>query len=402
MMTKLSDDVRHAFDKEQAALGDLSDARHRLVQNALASRDHRPSLGPHWAAGIAAVLIAAVVIATLVLVRAGSHSHPLPAATPSPKAVVSPTPLSNQIAVPAATPLILYHDPSSFDQLDGMTWDGSIIGRVGYGVASGGLGSPGGAMYTTMGDIRDRQGQVVGAYDSKSESLTWADDDQHFCKLARTGSRDSSGPGMLQIGAQGQPVRNVTQVGSFPPATSNGGGPRVVSCSPGADRAVVDQSGGQGVGVTQFWVVQLSTGRTLWTGGSGSWIAASHDGKFIALADDSGKATVYGPSGAVLTRLADTVFGFSWDATLAVTAPNFSAAPRIVRWADGTTIWTSPSSSTYTYWDAFAEPNGSHIAVGVLDPAYPQTGGFAPVDLFVVGADGSVTLQKKDLVLLSQ
>jgi hypothetical protein len=83
-------------------------------------------------------------------------------------------------------------------------------------------------------------------------------------------------------------------------------------------------------------------------------------------------------------------------------AQSFSATPSIVRWADGTPIWTSPGDSNYKYWQAFAEPGGSHIAVGVLDPAYPQTGGFAPVDLFVVGADGSVMLQRKDLVLLSQ
>ena len=37
-------------------------------------------------------------------------------------------------------------------------------------------------------------------------------------------------------------------------------------------------TGGQGIGVMQFWVVQLSSGRTLWTGGVGGYIAASHDG----------------------------------------------------------------------------------------------------------------------------
>ena len=176
----------------------------------------------------------------------------------------------------------------------------------------------------------------------------------------------------------------------------------MVSCSPGADRAVVYQSGGQGVGVSQFWVLQLSSGRVAWTGGSGSWIAASHDGKYIALADDSRQATVYGPSGAALTRLASTVLGFSWDGSLAVTAASFAASPSIVRWADGTTIWICPGRNTFTYMEGLAEPAGSHIAVGVLDPAYPQTGGFAVVYLFVVGADGTVTLEKKGLVLLSQ
>jgi len=401
-MTKLRDDVRGAFDKEQVALGDLGGAEHRLIQKALASRDVPTSRGPHWAAGIAAILIAALVIATLVLVKSGIHSRTLPAATPSPKAVVSPTPLTNQIAVPATTPLILYHDPVSFDQLDGMTWDGGVSGRVGDGVTNGGVSSPAGDMYTTMGDVRNRAGQVVATYDSKNTSLFWADDDAHFCDVARTGSRDASGPGELQVGAPGQPTRNVTQIGSIAPATSNGGGPSVVSCSLGADRAVVYQSGGQGVGVVQFWVVQLSTGRTLWAGGSGGWISASHDGRYVALADANGQSIVYGPNGAALTRLPSTVFAFSWDGTLAVTAESFSATPSIIRLADATTIWTSPGASTFKYWQAFAEPGGPHIAVGVLDPAYPQTSGFAPVDLFVIGADGSVTLEKKDLVLFAQ
>lgn len=412
MKTKLSDDVRRAFDKEQAALGDVGDAQHRLIPSALASRDLPASHGPHWAAGVAAVLSATLVIATLVLVRAGVVSHSVPAATPSPKAVSSPTPapdtavspipLTAEIAVAAAAPLILYHDPATFDQLDGMTWDGRVSGRVGVGVNGGGLGSPGGGWYTTMGDVRNRSGQVITTYDPKSGTLFWADDDSHFCDVARTASRDVSAPGMLQVGAVGQPPRNVVQIGSVGAANLNAGGPVVVACSPGADRAVVYQAGGQGLGVVQFWVVQLSTGHTLWTGGSGGWIVASHDGKQVALADNPRQTTIYGPSGAVLTRLATTVFGFSWDGTLAVTAQSFGASPSIIRWTDGTVMWTCPGGIAYKYWQTSAEPGGSHIAVGVLDPAYPQTSGFAPVRLFVVGADGRVTLEMKDVTLLSQ
>jgi hypothetical protein len=411
-MTKLSDDVRRAFDKEQLALGDLGDAQHRLIQNALASREVLASPVPRWAAGLAAVLIAAVVIATLVLVRSGIHSRTFPAATPSPNPVISPTPspdtavfpmpLTNEIAVPGAAPLILYHDPATFDQLDGMTWDGTVSGRVGVGVNLGGLGSPGGEWYTSTGDVRNRSGQVITTFDPKSGTLFWADDDSHYCDVARTASRDVSAPGMLQVGVLGQPPRNVVQIGLVGAANLNAGGPVVVACSPGADRAVVYQAGGQGLGVAQFWVVQLSTGHTLWMGGSGGWIVASHDGKQIALADSSSQTTIYGPSGAVLTRLATTVFGFSWDGTLAVTAQSFGASTSIVRWADGTVIWTCPGGNTYKYWETSAEPGGSHIAVGVLDPAYPQTGGFAPVRLFVVGGDGRVTLEMKDVILLSQ
>ena len=402
-MTKLRDDVRRAFDREQTALGDIGDARHRLVQNALAARDVPASRGLQWAAGIAAVLIAAIVIATFALARANSHSNVVPAATPSPspKVVASPTPLTNPIGVPAATPLILYHDAVNFDQLDGTTWDGKIDGRLGAGVTNGGLGNPQGSLYTIAGSIRDRNGQVVGTYDPANQGVFWADDGVHFCDLVRIQSRDVTGPGMLQIGAAGLPRKNITQIGTFAAANLQGGGPTLVACSPGGDRAVVYQAPPGGVGVVQIWVIQLSTGRKLWTGGSGGWIVASHDGKYVALENGSGQTTIYGPNGAALAHLAGTVFGFSWDATLAVVAQNFGAAPSIVNWSDGQTVWTCPDASL-KYWESFAEPGGAHIAIGVLDPAYPQTGGFAPVDLFVVGSDGTVAFERKDVTLFSQ
>ncbi len=400
-MTKLRDDVRQAFDREQATLGDVGDARQRLVRNGLAARDVPASRGLQWAAAIAAVLIAAIVIATFAIARANSHSQVVPAATPSPKPIASPTPLANQIGVPAATPLILYHDPVNFDQLDGTTWDGKVDGRLGAGVNLGGLGNPQGSLYDSAGGIRDRTGQVVGTYDPANQSVFWADDGVHFCDVVRTLSRDMTGPGMLQTGAVGQPRKNVTQIGTFASANLQGGGPVVNACSPASDRAVVYQAPPGGVGVVQIWVIQLSTGRKLWTGGAGAWIASSHDGEYVALSDGSGHTAIYGPNGAVLAHLSAEVFGFSWDGTLAVVAQDFGSQPSIVSWGDGQTIWTCPDSS-YKYWEAFAEPGGSHLAIGVLDPAYPQTGGFAPVDLFVVGADGVVAFERKDVTLFSQ
>jgi hypothetical protein len=156
------------------------------------------------------------------------------------------------------------------------------------------------------------------------------------------------------------------------------------------------------VGVVQIWVIQLSTGRKLWTGGGGGYVVASHDGKFVALENGSGETTIYGPNGVALAHLPGTVFGFSWDGTLVVVAQNGGAqAPSIVNWSDGQTVWTCPDSS-FTYRESFAEPGGSHLAIGVSDPAYPQTGGFPPVDLFVVGADGVVAFERKDVTLFSQ
>src|SRR5579859_1803088 len=291
-MTKLRGDVRTAFEREQTALGDVGDVRHRLVQNALAARDVRASRGLRWAAGIAAVLMAAIVIATFAIARANSHSPVVPAATPSPKPIGSPTPLANQIGVPTATPLILYHDPVNFDQLDGTTWDGKINGRLGAGVHNGGLANPQGSFYTTMGNIRDRSGAVVATYDPTNEGIFWADDGVHYCDTVRTLSRDVTGPGMLQTGAVGQPRKNVTQIGTVNAANLQGGGPRVVACSFAADRAVVYEAPPGGVGVVQIWVIQLSSGRKLWTGGSGGYIVASHDGKYVALENGSGQTTI--------------------------------------------------------------------------------------------------------------
>jgi hypothetical protein len=62
------------------------------------------------------------------------------------------------------------------------------------------------------------------------------------------------------------------------------------------------------------------------------------------------------------------------------------------------TRWTAPNSQL-KYWQAFPEPGGSLIAIGALNPAYKNTNGFQPVDLFVVGTDGRVVFEKKDVTL---
>jgi hypothetical protein len=351
-------------------------------------------------AGVAAVLIAAIVITTFALVRAGIHTSTIPGATPSPHAQASPTPLGNQLQV-GDTPVILYHDPANFDQLDGVTWDGKTSGRVGLGVTMGGSGNPQGTLYSTDTDLRNRTGKVVDA--SVANPVFWGDDGTHYCELVRTKARNVTAPGMLVIGEPGQTPRNVVQVGLIPDANLNGGGPSVVACSPLADRAVVYQSGGQGIGVTQFWVIQLSTGKTIWRGGSGGYIAASHDGKYIGLADSNDHSAIYGPNGDVLTHVQGTLFAFSWDGDFAVVGA-FNGTPSIIYWISGQlTIWTCPPGIAYTYWQAFPEPGGTRIAIGAVDPAHKNTNGFQPVDLFVVDTHNAVGapagFEKKDVTL---
>jgi hypothetical protein len=165
----------------------------------------------------------------------------------------------------------------------------------------------------------------------------------------------------------------------------------VAACSIEKDRAVVVQSGGQGVGSVQFWVVQLSTGRVLLTRPSTGDIRVSRDGQFIAevvrsQATGSTTTTIYNPSGTVLGQVAGQVEAFSWDGSLAVEMADYSGPVSIIRWRDGSALWTGPSGAGY--FDAIPEPGGERIAISVRDPRHPQTGGFTPIDVYVVGPDG--------------
>jgi hypothetical protein len=218
----------------------------------------------------------------------GQASSPTARQMPSPSAPASPTPLTSPIKVPDSAPLIMYHDPANFDQLDAVTWDGKSSGKVGLGVNRGGSGNPQGTLYSTANDLRDRGGAAI---------------------------------------------------------------------------------------------------------------VASHDSQYIALDPAPGSpTTIYGRDGSVAGTTPDEVFSFSWDGALTVVAGSFGSKPSIVDWHTNRTIWSCPNGQL-KYWQAFAEPGGSHMAVGVLDPAYPQTRGFAHVDLFVVGADGRVIFERNNATL---
>jgi len=95
--------------------------------------------------------------------------------------------------------------------------------------------------------------------------------------------------------------------------------------------------------------------------------------------------TIYGPTGTVLGHAAGRIQAFSWDGSLAVMG-NYGERVSVVRWRDGTVIWSGPSDGGYI--DAMPEPEGQRIAVSVSDPQHPQTGGFPPRDVYVVGPDG--------------
>jgi hypothetical protein len=245
-----------------------------------------------------------------------------------------------------------------------------------------------------MGGISDRSGALVPAPATRFKGFgTWADDGQHYCSVvSNVGQLPAGGaPSTLQVTTVGQPPRNVVQLGSFGDQTSVG----AAACSLEKDVAVVVHSGSSG-NTIQFWVIKLSTGRILWTRSYAGQDAStfdvrpSRDAQFIAenkYTPSAGSVTtIYGPTGAVLGHPPGWVQGFSWDGSLAVIG-NFNNGPvSVVRWRDGTVVWSGPAGGGYL--GAMPEPGGQRIAVTVSDPQHPQTGGFYPGDVYVVAPDG--------------
>lgn len=385
----MRDDVRTAFERQQYSLGEVGDARHRLMHGAMVNREAPASRNLQWAAGIAAVLIAAIVITTFALVKAGSHVSTVPAATPSPMTQASPTPLSNPLTVPNSTPILTYTDPADSFQTDGITWDGSTAGRLDGNVV--GTPNPAGNLFGTSNLIIDRSGSDVaqGTYGAKGWQARWADDERHFCYVSPFSTPDSA-PTTLYVSTPGGTSRLVARIGTLYNQTSV----RVAACSELADRAVVVQSGGQGVGTSQYWVVQLSTGRVLWTrrydvNQTDVQVIVSRDGMYVA--EDSMQAaspagvTVYGPDGKALQHLDSWVEGFSWDGTLAVADMGYGKGPvQLVRWRDASVVWSAPPGFTQLT-GALPQPGGGDLALYIAEP---QTD--TPGSVFVINSAGNL------------
>jgi hypothetical protein len=391
-MNDLRREINEIFANQQTQMGDVSQTSNRMVRAATGRRRVNPQL---WrsVAGVAMVLVAATAVGTAVVIRGlhpkgvvTHHPSPTPIATPAP--TPAPTAMAQPFNVPDSTPVILFRDPVDVQQIDGITWDGSAKGRVAANPDQGYVQNPAGTLYGGTGFIRNRTGRLVASptVNTKGFPGTWADDGQHYCSMVSKSAQPPAGgePATLQVTAVGQAPRNVVQVARMYDQASAG----VVACSIAKDRAVVAQWTSIGTAV-QFWVVQLSTGRVLWTRPSGD-IRASHDGQYIAEiiyteATRSSKTTIFSPTGAVLGHVAGAVEAFSWDGSLAVQMEAYGSQVSIINWRNGTVVWKGPSDGGYI--DALAEPGGQRIAVSVSDPQHPQTGGFPPRNVYVVGPD---------------
>jgi len=389
----LRDDIRAGFDRKQATLGEVGDARHRLMQDALAAREH-VSHRAQWAAGIAAVLIAALVITTFALIRGVGRPHATPAVSPSAKA--------RNLSVSDSTPILVIRDPAAPQQVDEITWDGKTVGKLPF-ATEGFSPNPAANLFASGGTIVDRSGAVVasGSFGFKYFQGTWADDEVHFCLITPFDNPGPSGvPTTLHlVDAHTGSSRDVVRVGTLNEQTSV----RVAACSTEFDRAVVVQSGGQGVGTAQYWVIELSTGKIVWThnfqetSGPAVQVVSSRDGQTIAESQQQG-ATLFGLDGAVIGHITGSVQIFCWDGSLALVDAGTGDGPaRIVRVSDGSTVWSGPSGSGFYVSSYGAQPDGASIAVGLHNPAYTAVNDLNPVDLYIVAPDGHVVAEMKDI-----
>lgn len=401
-MDDLRHDVNEAFDKRQHELGDLKGVPERMLLTARAARGLRADNRMRLAAGLAAVVIVALVIGTFAFVRAGILGSLVPASSPKP--VVSPTPtaLKALLNVPDSTPVILYQDPvmPMPRQFDGITWDGKLSGRVDWPVGvpleSLTLANRSRNLFVIGNAIMDRSARVL-ATGLPPYRFAWADDGQHLCLIG------PGNPAILQLLAVGSPPRNVARIPL--PQNSDLNTMEIAACSVLTDRAVVVQ-GNRGI---QYWVIQLSTGKVLWShrlNGPSIAIAVSPDGQYIA--ENAGGATpvtngrtappvatIVGPDGSAVAHLSGWVEAFSWDGSLTVThegpsEPWGSRPVRIVRWSDGGIVWSAPDG--FVLRSVAVEPRGTSMAIEVvalarLQPPYP---GPRQGDLYVVAPDGRI------------
>ena len=315
--------------------------------------------------------------------------------------IASPTPITTAIDLDPARPLIFFRDPADFDQIDGMTWNG-VVGKAPVGTPDYHTANPQATLFGAATEIRDRNGAPVvkGSFGFKSFAATWADDGVHYCLMQPFDLLGPDGtPATLMVGSVEGGMQPVVRVGMvYEQARAF-----VAACAFAGDRAVVVQPGGQGIGVAQYWVIQVSTRKVLWTrsftyGRAPLSVVASHDVRFVAESYDAGDgaqtSVVYDGTGKEVVQFDAAVTAFSWDSTEVVLTARQGGGPPAVSTLDGHIAWAAPAKTGLYAWSALAEPGGRRLAIAVGDPqtafASATWKGLPLVDLYLVNPDGSV------------
>lgn len=371
--------------------------------------DHDPGPGRRTGllvrlAGVAVVLVAMVAFAGLLLlthphhapaVRGRPNTSAPPTAAPTPTAAT--TPVSTPFSAPDSVTAIVFGDPANRTQIDAVTWNGSRLGYLpGLGAGSSWAPNPSATLFAGPSSVVNRRGQVVAALAPSGKTLpVWADDGHTLCRTTPEPQANSSSPATLQLATVGGDWRTVGQFGTV----SENAGVDIAACSVLNDRAVLVERSYQGPNVRQLWVVQLSTGRVLWSrpypadGNATIEVVASRDGAFVAVGRSTCcphtafTTTVYGADGG-LTGTFDGHAGgyagtaFSWDGSRMVLATGADDSQvTVVDVRAGTTVWRAPAGLKVA--GIVAEP----VARGRLGIALNGTGAVAGPDGYVAAAD---------------
>jgi hypothetical protein len=298
------------------------------------------------------------------------------------------------------TPVILFADPVNEAQVDGITWDGKQKGKVDW-PAKHAAANPSANLFATAAESRDRSGSVVatGNFGGKFFGGTWSDDGRHFCLMVPAGLPGSTGtPAILQLVTPGQTPRTVAQVGRMYEQVIT----KVFACSVRKDRAVVFQSFGNSPAAAEYWVVQLSTGKVLWSHtfapSSVTLVVASPDGEYISetsVAQANPGSAIYSADGTLLTQLTASVDEFCWDGSLAVTnGGNISQPVTVIAWRSGNVLWTGPAG--YILSRVEPQPDGSSLAIWISTPTQLTYANGPHADLYVIAPDGHVIAHVRD------
>lgn len=400
-MRDLHDEVRAAFEKEQAPHPPAAGMRRSIVE-ATTSRPRR-ELRLQWMAVAAALVITALVIVSLVSSRLAVHpnapSHSAPAGDYGPP--------------PAGVSLFYLQDPKHPGWYTGFDWTGKPRATIKLAEPLGSSGTlnqaPDGSAFAVapLGkghyeQFLDRLGSsIVEESQSSYQSQLWSDDSSRLCTLDYVS-------GEWRIGVRAPGGTATERPVAFGPSVDTPGiyAEALASCSPRNDRAVVTYNF---MGLpTQVWTVRLSDGSILlhqsYNTNLLANIVASQDGALIAANSSKSVGYIGGPTEATTTvvRLSDGVRLMQLDPSIGVLA--FSADNRTVLvstspWASGIAthlavmdvatggiLWTYDGDQELAGF--FVAPTGTGFAVLLQSPT-EQASSHPAVQAIVVGADGT-------------
>jgi hypothetical protein len=400
-MDDLRNEIRQAFQKEQAANPPGANLRHDVV----AATTTRPRRGANlqWLAAAAALLITALVIGSLVssrvALRTQAPAHASPARTAAPANGDYGPP-------PEGVALFYLKDPEHQGWYVGFDWTGTPRATLklpagsdpnmslsqsadgSYFILRPGAKGGSGQFYDKLGQRLSGNGGFAGAQ--------WADDNSHQCGMYVD---ESAGTWNLVTQVPGQPAKKIATLAPY-----SAGAQwliELLACSYHTDKAVLVKVANSYP--VDLWVIRLSDGKVLahtaYTDNAAQYGAptASRDASLVALNSSkaSGGTNWFGPTtvvraldGGLVAKLDASfgVLGFSSDnkSVLVTTTPWVFGAPThlaVVAIPSGDILWRYDGPEQLTGF--FTNPAGPGFAVMLQSPAEPA-GPHPTVDVVIV------------------